>query len=246
MKKSDPQGIASPRTPSAGGASLGYQTPDCPTDNIENATGSAALSEHRTDVTRKYIQSSIERLRVLESSCPATIDRMSSETARCFLAGGKVLICGNGGSASDALHIAAEFVGRFKLERSPLPCIALNTNVSAMTAIGNDYGFDEIFSRQLRAFGNPGDVFIAISTSGNSPNVIRALAEARAAGILTIGMTGEKGGRMKSDGLCDILLSVPSDDTPKIQEMHIVCAHVYCQLVEEFMAESEKKNEDRQ
>lgn len=209
-----------------------------------NAASAPEAREHRAGVAARYVAAGVGLLNALERSCFDAIDRMCSETARCFASGGKVLVCGNGGSASDALHIAAEFVGRFKLERTPLPCIALNTNVSAITAIGNDYGFVDIFARQVRAFGKAGDVFIGISTSGNSPNVIKALVEAREMGLVTVAMTGAKGGRIRSDSLSDILLSAPTDDTPRIQEMHITCAHLYCMLVEEFMAGLEKKGRE--
>ena len=142
----------------------------------------------------------------------------------------KILICGNGGSAADSQHLAAEFVSRFLKERKALPALALNTNSSTVTAIGNDYGYDYVFSRQVEAFGVPGDVLWAISTSGNSKNVFKAVESARNNKIKVISMTGQSGGALK--GLSDILLNVPSDHTPRIQECHILIGHIICELVE--------------
>jgi len=146
---------------------------------------------------------------------------------------GKVLIAGNGGSAADSQHIAAEFVNRFYFDREGLPAIALTTDTSVLTAIGNDYSFNRVFSRQINSFGNKGDIFLALSTSGNSVNIIEALNECRTRGITTIGFTGSSGGKM--NGLCDIHLKVPSDETPRIQEMHILIAHIICGIVEETL-----------
>ena len=139
---------------------------------------------------------------------------------------GKVLIAGNGGSAADAQHIAAELVSRFTFERPALPALALTTDTSILTGIGNDYGYDSLFSRQVEASGRPGDVFIGISTSGNSTNIVRALEAARANGLITVGLTGATGGKM--GGLCDHCLKVPSNDTPRIQECHITVGHILC------------------
>ena len=144
--------------------------------------------------------------------------------------GNKVLLCGNGGSAADAQHIAAELTGRFKIERMPLPGIALTTDTSALTAIGNDYGFDQVFSRQVAALAKEGDVVIGISTSGNSLNVIYALETAKEMGCKAIGLTGKGGGKMND--VCDLNIIVPSDDTARIQEMHILIGHILCQLVD--------------
>ncbi|MFM1990458.1 MAG: hypothetical protein RJA99_3415 [Pseudomonadota bacterium] len=148
-------------------------------------------------------------------------------------AGRKVLLAGNGGSAADAQHIAGEFVSRFAFDRPGLAAIALTTDTSILTAIGNDYGYEKLFSRQVQALGVAGDVFVGISTSGKSPNVMRAFEEARRIGLVTIGLTGNRGGPMTE--LCDHLLSVPSPDTPRIQEGHIVLAHTLCLLVEREM-----------
>ncbi|WP_109122057.1 D-sedoheptulose 7-phosphate isomerase [Azospirillum sp. TSO22-1] len=145
--------------------------------------------------------------------------------------GGKVMFCGNGGSAADSQHFAAELMGRFLVDRPPLPAVALTVDTSALTAIGNDYSYDDIFSRQLRGIGRAGDVLVGISTSGNSRNVVAALQAARELGIRTIGLTGQGGGAMAA--LCDVALCVPSNKTPRIQEMHLAVGHMLCQLVEE-------------
>lgn len=147
--------------------------------------------------------------------------------------GGKILLAGNGGSAADAQHIAGEFVSRFAFDRPGLPAIALTTDTSILTAIGNDYGYDKLFARQVQAHAQNGDVFIAYSTSGKSPNVIAALQEAKSRGVVCIGMTGNRGGPMKE--LCQYYLDVPSADTPKIQEGHAVLGHILCGLVEQAL-----------
>jgi D-sedoheptulose 7-phosphate isomerase len=144
--------------------------------------------------------------------------------------GQKVLLFGNGGSAADAQHIAAEFVGRFAMERAALPVSALSVNTSCLTAIGNDYGFDRVFSRQIEAFGKPGDVALGISTSGNSPNVLLGLAKAKEIGLTTVALTGDSGGQMKNDA--DYCICVPSSETPRIQECHILIGHAIAELVE--------------
>lgn len=158
--------------------------------------------------------------------------KKACETAVATLkAGGKILLCGNGGSAADAQHIAAELTGRYKTERGALAGIALTTDTSALTAIGNDYGYEFVFSRQLEALGREGDLLIAISTSGNSGNVVRALELARKIGIKTIGLSGRTGGAMNE--LCELNLVVPSNDTPRIQEMHIMIGHIICQAIDD-------------
>lgn len=158
--------------------------------------------------------------------------KKACETAVATLkAGGKILLCGNGGSAADAQHIAAELTGRYKTERGALAGIALTTDTSALTAIGNDYGYEFVFSRQLEALGREGDLLIAISTSGNSGNVIKALELARKIGIKTIGLSGRTGGAMNE--LCELNLVVPSNDTPRIQEMHIMIGHIICQAIDD-------------
>jgi D-sedoheptulose 7-phosphate isomerase len=151
--------------------------------------------------------------------------------ARTLREGGKVILFGNGGSATDASHIAAEFVNRFLIDRPPLPAIALNTDPAVMTSIGNDFGFDEVFSKQLAALGREGDVVIAISTSGNSANVLKALEVAKSLGLRTVVLTGGTGGKMA--GMADHTFIVPSRHTPHIQETHITLGHVICQMVDE-------------
>ncbi len=153
--------------------------------------------------------------------------------ATAFREGRKVLLFGNGGSATDAAHIAAEFVGRYKRERAPLPAIALATDIAAITCIANDYGYDELFARQVRAHGQKGDIAIAISTSGNSPNVLNGVAAAREGGLITVAWTGGSGGKLA--GLVDHPFIVPSTVTARIQESHITLGHVLCELVEESL-----------
>jgi len=149
---------------------------------------------------------------------------------KTFLNKGKVLFCGNGGSAADAQHLAAEFSGRFYYDRDPLDAEALHVNTSYLTAVANDYSYDEVYSRLVKAKGSEGDVLVALSTSGNSPNILKAMETASSVGIKTIAFTGETGGKMK--GVSDILLNVPSMDTPRIQESHITIGHIICELVE--------------
>ncbi|MEO5365402.1 MAG: D-sedoheptulose 7-phosphate isomerase [Magnetococcus sp. WYHC-3] len=147
--------------------------------------------------------------------------------------GGRLLVCGNGGSAADAQHMAAELVGRFARERRPLPALALTTDSSILTSVGNDYGFDTVFSRQVEALGRPGDALLVLSTSGHSPNIIAALDKARSMGLLTVGLGGKDGGSMA--GLCDHLLVVPSHQTPRIQEGHGLLVHLLCDWIEAAM-----------
>jgi len=150
--------------------------------------------------------------------------------SQAFQQGKKLLLMGNGGSAADAQHIAAEFVNRFLMERTPLPALALSTDTSVITSIGNDFGFDHIFEKQVQALGRAGDILIAISTSGTSPNILRGLQAAKARGILTLALTGHDGGRMVQ--WSDYALIVPSTETPLIQETHIVIGHLLCEMVE--------------
>jgi D-sedoheptulose 7-phosphate isomerase len=151
-------------------------------------------------------------------------------------AGGQLFVAGNGGSAADAQHIAAELTGRFMMERQPLRAMALHGNTSALTAIGNDYGYDHVFARELAAHARPGDVLMAISTSGNSANILRAIEAARQHQVRVVGLTGESGGKMRA--VCDLCLCIPSKDTARIQEMHITIGHAICQLVEERLAKT--------
>ncbi|MBD5417574.1 MAG: D-sedoheptulose 7-phosphate isomerase [Desulfovibrio sp.] len=158
------------------------------------------------------------------------------EAAAAIAGGGKLLFCGNGGSAADAQHLAAEFVNRFLMDRPALPAIALTTDTSALTAIGNDMGYDEVFARQVEALGRPGDMLVAISTSGNSPNVLRALEAAGRGGLFTVGLSGAGGGRMR--GLCRLLLETPAACTPLVQELHIAAGHLFCQLADHYLFEN--------
>jgi len=185
---------------------------------------------------RGYITGQIqETQRVMAAmlASDALLARVEAAAEACITAlnnSGRILLAGNGGSAADAQHIAGEFVSRFAFDRPGLPAIALTTDTSILTAIGNDYGYDKLFARQMQAHAQKGDVFIAYSTSGKSPNVITALHEAKHRGVVCIGMTGNRGGPMKD--LCDHYLDVPSADTPKIQEGHAVLGHILCGLVE--------------
>ena len=159
-----------------------------------------------------------------------TLERIAIEITRAILAGKKVLWCGNGGSAADSQHLAAELMGRFRRERHPLPSIALTTDTSALTAIGNDYGYEKVFQRQVEGLCVRGDVLVGISTSGNSKNVCAALESARELGAFTVALTGEGGGAMAT--IADQTLRVPSRDTARIQEGHILCGHMLCDWVE--------------
>ena len=165
----------------------------------------------------------------------ANIIFLAKRIAEAFQKDNKLLLCGNGGSAADAQHIAAEFVNRFIIERTPLPAIALTTDTSVITSISNDYSFDQVFSKQISAIGRAGDILLAISTSGNSENVIRAIRTARDMGIYTAALTGRDGGRMAR--IADIPIIVKSNDTPRIQESHIMAGHMICQLVDHILFE---------
>lgn len=171
-------------------------------------------------------QAVMNDLREMLPQISAVAERMRD----CLSQGGKILLMGNGGSAADSQHIAAEIVGRYKRERKGLPAIALTTDTSILTSVGNDYGFEFIFSRQVEALCGPLDVVIGLSTSGNSPNVVRAIETAKQIGATTVGMTGGSGGKLTA--LCDFNLVMPSSDTPRIQEAHIFIGHVLCELAE--------------
>ena len=172
---------------------------------------------------RKTIEATIEKLIPnVETASQMVIDTLKN--------GNKILLCGNGGSAADAQHIAAELTGRYKSERRGLPGIALTTDTSALTAIGNDYGYDRIFDRQVEALANEGDLLIGISTSGNSVNIISAFKVAKDMGCKSLGLSGRDGGSMNK--VCDLNIVVPSSDTPRIQEMHILIGHTLCQAVD--------------
>ena len=163
----------------------------------------------------------------------AALGPLAGDVDRVVGAGGRLLTCGNGGSAADAQHIAAELTGRFFRDRRPLPALALHGNTSSLTAIGNDYCYDRVFAREVAAHGRAGDVLLALSTSGNSENVLRAIAAARETRMTVIGLTGQGGGKMRD--LCDVCLCVPSASTPRIQECHILIGHTICELLERIL-----------
>ena len=185
------------------------------------------------DKIRKIIKASIDtKQSVLQNEgLLKTIDASVDVIVNAFRNGKRVYFCGNGGSAADAQHLAAEFSGRFYTDRKALPAEALHCNTSYLTAVGNDYGFDEIYSRLIDGIGEKGDVLVGLSTSGNSPNILKALKTAKKKEMITIGFTGKSGGEMRT--LCDHLINIPSTDTPRIQESHIMVGHIICQLVEE-------------
>jgi D-sedoheptulose 7-phosphate isomerase len=179
---------------------------------------------------RAALQVSARSAAKLARGNAAAVAAAAEVLVQCFENGGTVYFCGNGGSAADAQHLAAEFSGRYLIERPGLPAIALSTNTSALTAIGNDYGYEQVFSRQLEGLGAPGDVLVAITTSGRSESVRQAVAGAQALGMTVIGMTGAKGAEFAA--LCDVALVTPSASTPNIQEGHITMGHAFCLLVE--------------
>ncbi|HOG75645.1 MAG TPA: D-sedoheptulose 7-phosphate isomerase [Candidatus Marinimicrobia bacterium] len=178
-----------------------------------------AQLEESAEVKRQTIVTAVDSI---EAAAQMLID--------CYRAGGKVLLCGNGGSAADAQHLAAELISRLKLERAAIPALALTTNTSLLTAIGNDYKYDLVFVRQVEAFGKVGDVLIAISTSGESENVIKAVEFSRMQGIKSIALTGAKGGRLAEK--VDLAIKIPSDNVQRIQECHITIGHILCELIE--------------
>ncbi len=181
---------------------------------------------------KSVIQSSIDlKTKVLnDPGLIETVQKIVSRIVHCYENGGKVLFCGNGGSAADAQHLAAELSGRFYFDRHPLFAEALHVNSSYITAVANDYGYEEVFARLVMAMGTKNDILIGLSTSGNSANIIRAFSEANSLGMITVGLTGQSGGQLKDQ--CTYLLNVPSEDTPRIQEIHILLGHIICELVE--------------
>jgi D-sedoheptulose 7-phosphate isomerase len=189
--------------------------------------------KHMQQQIKSIIEASIDTKRkvLADSMLIDKIEAVTLAITDAFSNGNKVLFCGNGGSAADAQHLAAEFSGRFYTDRDPLPSEALHCNSSYMTAVANDYGYDVVYSRIIKGTGKPGDVLVALSTSGNSVNIIKALEQAKEIGMVCVGLTGETGGKMKAK--CDHLINVPSNDTPRIQETHITIGHIICQLVEE-------------
>jgi D-sedoheptulose 7-phosphate isomerase len=194
-----------------------------------------AITDEFNGLVRDRIQRSIEVKKALLSDAVfhEVVTLAALQIVKALRARGKVLFFGNGGSAADAQHLAAEFTGRYLKERRALPALALHTNTSALTAIGNDYGFDRVFDRQIEALGNDGDVAVGISTSGNSPNVLRALQVAKSKLIYTVALTGASGGKMKE--VADCTIRIPSEETPRIQECHILTGHIICEIVEETL-----------
>jgi len=184
-------------------------------------------------VILKTLEESIEVKRCFFKDNVDRILAAAKQVATCFASGHKLLIFGNGGSAADAQHIAAEFVNRFTVERRPLPAVALNTDTSVLTSISNDYSFDEVFSKQIRAFGKRDDIAWGISTSGTSKNVVVAMETAREMGLYTMGLTGCGGGDLAQK--CDLCLIVDSEETPRIQESHAIVGHILCDLVERIL-----------
>jgi D-sedoheptulose 7-phosphate isomerase len=193
---------------------------------------------------KNYISAQIAESQLLMSdmlvdkTLLAILEAAALDCVSCLQNGGKILLAGNGGSAADAQHIAGELVSRFAFDRPGLSAIALTTDTSILTSIGNDYGYVELFARQIQAHGNEGDIFIGYSTSGKSPNILHAFKEARLRGLKCLGLTGNRGGSMRE--LCDHLLEVSSSDTPKIQEGHLVLGHILCGLVENAIFKASK------
>ena len=187
--------------------------------------------EQAIDLINSSLREGAELRTVVARDCSAAIFEAANVITMCLRARGKLLFFGNGGSAADAQHLAAEFVGRFVRERAGLPAIALTTDSSILTAVGNDYGFDRVFSRQVQALGRPGDVAIAISTSGNSQNVLEAVKAARNGNLKIIGLSGKDGGLLAKEA--DLAIIIPSNSTARIQECHIAVGHLLCELVEE-------------
>ena len=187
--------------------------------------------EQAIDLINSSLREGAELRTVVARDCSAAILEAANVITSCLRAKGKLLFFGNGGSAADAQHLAAEFVGRFVRERAGLPAIALTTDSSILTAVGNDYGFDRVFSRQVQTLGRPGDVAIAISTSGNSQNVLEAVQAARNGNLKVIGLSGKDGGLLAKEA--DLAITIPSTSTARIQECHIAVGHLLCELVEE-------------
>ncbi|MEA3504257.1 MAG: SIS domain-containing protein [Bacteroidota bacterium] len=181
---------------------------------------------------KQVIQQSIETKQrlLMNEELISEIKKISAEMVECFKEDGKVFFCGNGGSAADAQHLAAELSGRFYYDRDPLYSEALHVNSSYMTAVANDYSYDEVYRRMVKAVGREGDILVGISTSGNSKNIVNAIKQAKTQNMITVAFTGDNGGELKE--ICDFVVNVPSDDTPRIQEAHILVGHIICELVE--------------
>ena len=191
------------------------------------------MSDIRSTIANEF-SSHLETIRSVIGAMEEDLTKASQIAVDTLKRGNKILLCGNGGSAADAQHIAAELTGRYKSERRGLPGIALTTDTSALTAIANDYGYDRVFDRQVEALANTGDLIIGISTSGNSANIISALELAKELGCSTVGFSGRDGGKMNE--VCDVNLVVPSNNTPRIQEIHILLGHTLCQIIDDAFA----------
>jgi D-sedoheptulose 7-phosphate isomerase len=188
------------------------------------------MNDYLTHITQEITENA-SMLADLAAACSEQIIEAVEAILLCLRAGGKVIVFGNGGSAAEAEHFVTELIGRYRADRQPFAAVSLTTDATSLTAIGNDYGFECIFSRPLQAISRPNDVVLAISTSGNSPNILRAVEAARAAGLLTIGLTGITGGKLR--GLVRICIAVPSNSTPRIQEAHTLIVHILCGIVED-------------
>lgn len=195
-----------------------------------------AMSKNPHDIIKEHAQAGVRAREAFFASHADAVCEAARAMASSIAAGGKILICGNGGSAADAQHMAAEFVNRFMMERPPLPAVALTTDSSALTAISNDYSFSEVFSKQVLALGARGDILIGISTSGSSPNILAAIGAAKEREMSVIGITGKDGGAMA--GICDFLLNVENVSTPVIQEVHLAVEHLLCRLCDYFLFEN--------
>ena len=182
------------------------------------------------DAIKSTIEEHQSVMAAVQKENTASVSQAASAIAMSLKKGGKLLVCGNGGSAADSQHFAAELVGSYKKERKALPAIALTTDTSTLTSIGNDYGFERVFARQVEALGKKGDVLAALSTSGTSPNILAAIEAAKKQGMHVIGMTGQSGGKMKA--LCDLCICIPSPSTPRIQEAHITLIHAICEMID--------------
>tara|TARA_B100001057_G_C22867219_1_gene957079 strand:+ start:3297 stop:3878 length:582 start_codon:yes stop_codon:yes gene_type:complete len=187
----------------------------------------------RINSIKNQISESIDLKKLIlnDKNILTLLSKVSDQCLNAIKSNKKIILAGNGGSAADAQHIAAEFVSKFNMDRKSIPALALTTDTSIITSISNDYDFSQIFSRQIESLGNEGDIFIGISTSGNSENIIQALKEGKKRGIINVGLTGKNGGKMKD--LCDFCLCVPSLDTPRIQESHLMIEHILCGIIEE-------------
>jgi D-sedoheptulose 7-phosphate isomerase len=210
-------------------------------NNNENAMTAQGLNDGQTkDCVAISLREHQDVIDGLSTTCTEAIQLCAGEIFQALIKGRKILLCGNGGSAADAQHIAAEFVGRFEAERKGLPALSLTTDTSALTSIANDYGFVEVFSRQVAALAVADDVLVGISTSGNSPNILEAIMTARRIGCRTIGLTGAEGKRLAS--LCDAAVIVPSTRTARVQEAHGIIGHLWCEIVDQLLVEHDTRN----